>query len=132
VTRFLLDANLSHRVARHLEHRLAIDVISLQGRRLGELSDREVIAMARREARIIITMDRDFSDFFLSSTAPGVGVIYLKLPRELRRIPAINRILEQFLADRERLGQLKQSLVVLTEESSTIHDRGEGERSPTP
>ncbi|MBA3643547.1 MAG: DUF5615 family PIN-like protein [Chloroflexia bacterium] len=45
--RFLLDANLSPNVGRFLTRQVQLDVFSLQGQRLGQLPDHEVIRMAR-------------------------------------------------------------------------------------
>jgi predicted nuclease of predicted toxin-antitoxin system len=46
--RFLLDANLSPRVARALTEQFNLDVTTLQGQGLGELPDHEVIRLARQ------------------------------------------------------------------------------------
>lgn len=62
MVRFLPDANLSPRVARFLNRELHLDVARLQGQRLGELTDPEVIALARRQGRVIITLDSDYSE----------------------------------------------------------------------
>jgi predicted nuclease of predicted toxin-antitoxin system len=53
--KFLLDANLSPRVARFLVEQFQLDVTSLQGQGLGELPDHEVIRLARQQGRVIIT-----------------------------------------------------------------------------
>ncbi len=123
MTKFLLDANLSPRVARFLTRQLQLDVISLQGERLGELQDHEVVALARREQRVIVTMDRDFSEYFLFSSRPQVGIIYLDIPSNLRYIPEINRLLENFFCHHSDSIDLDESLVAVTEDSLVIHKR---------
>jgi len=43
------------------------------------LSDREVLAIAKREGRILITDDRDFGELVFRHRYPHRGVIYLRL-----------------------------------------------------
>jgi predicted nuclease of predicted toxin-antitoxin system len=124
MAKFLLDANLSPRVGRFLVDRLHLDVTSLQGQRLGELPDHEVIRMARQQRRVIITLDRDYSDFFQSSSNRGVGIIYLDLPNRLRYIPEVNRLLATIFEQHADSINLETSLVTIGEDHIVIqHDR---------
>ena len=120
MTRFLLDANLSPKVARFLARELQLDVVSLQGQRLGQLPDHEVIRMARSDRRVIITLDRDFAEFFHRTAQPAIGIIYLNLPNNLRTIPGINRILEAFFRQSTDGIDLDHSLVTITEHEVRI------------
>jgi predicted nuclease of predicted toxin-antitoxin system len=121
VVKFLLDANLSPRVARFLTEQFQLDIESLQGQRLGELPDHEVIKLARQQERVIITMDQDYSDYFLASPRPTIGIIHLELPNRLRYIPAINQILSDFFAHHAETIDLEHALVVIREDSVIIH-----------
>lgn len=121
VPTFLLDANLSPRVARFLADRFQLDVTSLQGQRLGALPDHEVIAMARRQGRVIITLDRDYSDYFLEVPRQPIGIIYLDLPSRLRHIPPINRLLADFFDRHAATIDLEHALVVIREDEIVIH-----------
>ena len=122
MARFLLDANLSHKVGRFLARELQLDVISLQGKRLGQLSDHEVVKMARSEERVIITLDRDFAEYFHRATRPDIGIIYLDLPNSLRTNPNINRILETFFRNSAHGIDLEHSLVTITgDEVRIVH-----------
>jgi len=44
-----------------------------------ESTDAELIAMSRREGRILMTFDRDIGRLIQSDTAPHPGVVYLRL-----------------------------------------------------
>jgi len=78
--RFLLDANLSPKAGRFLTQQLQLDVLSLHGQRLRQLPDHEVIRLARSMERVIVTMDRDFAEYFHRTQRPIIGIIYLDLP----------------------------------------------------
>lgn len=119
--RFLLDANLSQKVGRFLAERFGVDVISLQGQRLGELPDREVIRMAQATGRVLITLDRDFAEYFYRTSEPQIGVIYLNLPNTHRTIPAINTVLERFFIAQVQSIDLDHSLVTITDRLVVIH-----------
>lgn len=113
--RFLLDANLSPKVGRYLPHQFQLDVFSLQGQRLGQLPDHEVIRMARSTGRVIITLDGDFAAYFHRTQRPNLGIIYLNLPNRLRLTPEINRLLAAFFREHAEGIDLQHALVVITE-----------------
>lgn len=121
MAKFLLDANLSPRVARFLTDQFQLDVTSLQGQRLGSLPDHEVIKLARRQGRVIITLDKDYSDYFLDAPRQPIGIIHLDIPSRLRYIPAINRLLADFFSHHAATIDLEQALVVIREDGIVIH-----------
>lgn len=120
MARFLLDANLSPKVGRFLAQQLNLDVLSLQGQRLGQLPDPEVIRMARSTGRVIITLDRDFAEYFHRTARPDIGIVYLDLPNPLRTIPHINRLLATFFRQPAEDLDLERALVVITEHEARI------------
>lgn len=120
MAKFLLDANLSPRVGKFLAERLSLDVISLQGQRLGELPDQEILMMARQQGRTIITLDRDYRQFFLDAPGRSVGIIYLDIPNHLRFIPEINRLLARFFEHHAASIDLDTSLVTIGEDHIVI------------
>jgi len=121
--RFLLDANLSSKVGRFLARELQFDVVSLQGQRLGQLTDHEVIRMARSQERVIITLDRDFAEYFHRTQRPAIGIIYLDLPNSLQTIPGINGLLAAFFRDHAEGADIEHVLVIITEREVRIaHD----------
>jgi predicted nuclease of predicted toxin-antitoxin system len=123
MTLFLLDANLSPKIARFLQTHFDLDIVSIQRQRLGELPDHEVIKLARSTKRVVITLDRDYPEFFFRTRNPGIGVIYLDIPNELRRIPDVNRLLSEFFTLHASSIDLELSLVILTATEVRIHHR---------
>lgn len=111
---YLLDANLSPNVARHLSREFGLDVAPLRGP-LRELPDRDVIAMKYRQGRVVITLDRDFADHVLTSNRPPVGVIYLDLPNAHRTVAAVNHVLDRFFGEEASSSILDGSLTILTD-----------------
>jgi predicted nuclease of predicted toxin-antitoxin system len=116
----LLDANLSPRVGKFLSTQFDLEVKSIRRVGLEALPDHEVVRMAHREQRVIITLDEDFATYFHRQTRPFVGIIHLDLPIALRFIPSINRILHTFFTEHAETVELERSLVILTGESVRI------------
>jgi predicted nuclease of predicted toxin-antitoxin system len=97
VTRFLLDANLSPRNSAYLAATFGFDAIDLMSLGLTHLDDTEVIEMAKREGRIIITEDLDFGKLYYRYERGRVGIIVLRL--RVQSAAAVNRVLGRFFAD---------------------------------
>ena len=75
MARFLLDANLSPKVGKYLANELNLDIVTLHGLGLGNLPDHEIIWMARQQQRVIITLDRDFAEYFYRTQRPSIGFV---------------------------------------------------------
>lgn len=76
--RFLLDENIDLRVAQFLEER-GHDVRSISRDYDHALPDDEVLALAVREGRTLITQDRDFGELVFRRGYPHAGIIYLRV-----------------------------------------------------
>ena len=75
--RFLLDENLSAATARLLRE-AGHDVVAVQDTDPG-IADVDVVAMARRADRVLVTFDSDIGErLFLHGDAPPPGVVYLR------------------------------------------------------
>ena len=48
------------------------------------LSDREVLAWARREQRVVVTEDRDFGQLVFAGSAEAHGVLLIRFPSSAR------------------------------------------------
>jgi predicted nuclease of predicted toxin-antitoxin system len=75
---FLLDQSVDARLVAWLTAR------GHDTKRIGRdyphgLPDREVLAIAQRERRILITDDRDFGELVFRHRQPHTGIIYLRL-----------------------------------------------------
>lgn len=87
--RFILDENIDLRVGRFLEGH-GHDVRSIARDYAHALPDEEVLALAVREGRILITHDRDFGELVFRRGHPHAGVIYLRI-----QPPEINLLLSR-------------------------------------
>ncbi|MFN8556782.1 MAG: DUF5615 family PIN-like protein [Dehalococcoidia bacterium] len=77
--RFLADQNLERRVAlalRECGHDVTVGVVVYPG----TLSDPDVLALARRERRILLTNDPDFGELIVRWGRPHAGVILFRMP----------------------------------------------------
>ena len=77
--KFLLDQNIDHRLAVYLRA-LGHDVTAIAYDYPHGLSDEEVLAIAVREKRILLTYDRaDFGELIFGYNHPHCGVILFRL-----------------------------------------------------
>jgi predicted nuclease of predicted toxin-antitoxin system len=89
VIRFLADENVSHRVVERL--RAAGFEVAAIGLTNPGASDSDVLAMARRDGRILITEDRDFGELVVRQRLEIQGVVLLELDR-LSNIAEADRV----------------------------------------
>ena len=113
MSRFLLDANLSPETAAFLRRTYRFDVVDLLTLGLSHLTDRQIVAMAKREARVVITFDLDFGKIYHRWEHGQFGTIVLRL--EDQTVESVNRALSRFFADDAGMEELNRSLVVLDE-----------------
>ena len=78
--RFLLDENISVGVAEHLKFK-GHDVIRATERKIGA-TDKEVLDIAMREKRVLVTLDKDFAYLVFLNSLKHAGVILLRLRNE--------------------------------------------------
>lgn len=106
--RFLFDQSTDRRLAPYLRN-LGHDVTVVAVDYPASLPDEEVLALAYREERVLVTEDRDFGELVFRHQDPHPGVVYLRLPpMELEaKIALLHELLDQHADD------LKQ-FVVLT------------------
>ena len=105
--RFLLDQSALRRLAAFLRSQ-GHDVTVIAQDYPHGLPDAEVLAIARREGRILITNDRDFGDLIFNQGYRHAGVIYLRL--ETYQLPAVIAALTQVLT--EHAHELDKFIVV--------------------
>ena len=76
--RFLLDENVDTRLARFLR-RQGHDVTAIAQDYGHSLGDQEVLAIAAREQRVLITDDLDFGELVVRERLPHAGVLLFRL-----------------------------------------------------
>lgn len=121
MAKFLLDANLSPKIGRYLSEQFGLDVTSLLTLGRGEISDHEVLRLARSSGRVIITLDEDFARPQTAAGRVGQGIIYLALPNSRRYVPEIQHVLATFFQHHAAAIDLERSLVILSEDRIEFH-----------
>lgn len=76
--KFLLDENADLRL-RPVLLELGHDVTAIAVDHQASISDREVLALAFTEGRILITNDRDFGELVFRQHLPHAGIIHFRL-----------------------------------------------------
>ena len=101
--RFLLDESADFRLALHLRA-AGHDVTAIGHDYPSSLDDPEVLAIAHRERRILITDDRDFGELVFERRHSHAGVIFLRLgPVDLAtKISRLDHVLSAHAADLDR------------------------------
>ena len=77
--RLLLDENVPAAVGDHLRAQ-GHDVAAVAQTHPANLADAAVLAIAHREGRVLVTLDRDFGELIFARRAAHAGVVYLRLP----------------------------------------------------
>ena len=114
--KFLLDANLSPITSKYLT-KLGFNSKSITEEKLGYLKDIEIVKIAKKEDRIIITFDLDFGEIYHYKELNKVGIIVLRLENQTPE--NVNSVLKQFLSkDIEKLRQHLKSLIVIKKGST--------------
>jgi predicted nuclease of predicted toxin-antitoxin system len=78
--KFLLDQNFDHRLIGPLRangHDVTIVAVDYPP----GMPDRDVLVIAHREGRVVLTNDRDFGELAVREKLPHAGIIYLRLRR---------------------------------------------------
>lgn len=105
--RFLLDESVDVRVADALRS-LAHDCLAIGHDFPSSLADRDVLTIAYRERRVLLTLDRHFGRLVFGEGMPHSGVLYLRL-RDEPLDAVINRV--QHVLERQA-DQLDRFIVV--------------------
>jgi predicted nuclease of predicted toxin-antitoxin system len=119
--RFLLDANISPETAAFLRRQFSFDVLSLLETGQAGLTDFELVNLARKEERIIVTLDLDFGELYHEQSCSAFGVIILRLRDQ--RIEQVNKVLQKFFQSKlskELFQKHSHALALLTETAVRI------------
>jgi predicted nuclease of predicted toxin-antitoxin system len=109
--RFLGDMGVSRTTTEELRRR-GHDVIHLSEEKLHRLPDEEILRLARRDRRVILTFDLDFGDLLAAGafSLPSVIIFRLQDQTPASVTPKLLRV----LAERER--EIEEGAVVIVEE----------------
>ncbi len=109
----MLDANLSPETAAYLRATFGFDVVDLLTLGQSHLTDREIVAMAKRDSRVVITFDLDFGKIYHRWERGQIGAIVLRL--EDQTVESVNLVLGRFFANVATTVSLERSLIVVDE-----------------
>lgn len=96
--RFVADVGISVSTAEILTER-GHDVFHLSEHSLHRLPDDEILLLARRDERVVLTFDLDFGDLLAAGAHPLPSVILFRLHDQTP--PSVNPRLLALLAERE-------------------------------
>jgi predicted nuclease of predicted toxin-antitoxin system len=93
--RFLVDFNVGQAVSEYL--RTAGYDVSFVGELDPRMDDVDILDLAVREGRIVVTMDTDFGELVYHAGRPHAGVLLLRMPgaRREQKVEAVAQILSQ-------------------------------------
>src|SRR3989344_1273193 len=115
--KFLTDENIATSVV-HALRNAEFDVKDIKEERLQGTSDEEILDLALREKRIIITHDKDYAELIMISKKESEGVILVRLKDQ----SASNVQKRLFYLLRSRLfNKVQRNLVTITESQITVH-----------
>lgn len=117
--KLLLDANLSPETREYLIENFSFDVIDIITENKSGLSDEEIVLLAKKERRIIVTFDLDFGEIYHFKEKGKIGVIVLRL--EDQTVESVNRTLYKFFSNYAKKVNISKSLIVLKETKVRIN-----------
>ena|SRR2546430_2576494 len=100
--RFLLDENAEARIASYLNSH-GHDALRVGQDFPLSIEDAEVLEIAVRESRILITNDRDFGELIYRQQHQHAGVIYLRFPNDANTEEKIRTIEKLLLTHQHQL-----------------------------
>lgn len=94
--RFLVDVNAGFAIATAL--RDAGHDVLFAGDLDWRMPDVELLSLAHRQQRIVLTMDTDFGEMVYGSGLPHAGILLLRMPgaNRLERIQVIQEIIDRY------------------------------------
>ena len=122
---FLADENISPETSEHLEA-LGYPCHSLRRDGPWQLTDREIVSLAKRQRHIILTHDLDFGEIYYFAERGQVGILVLRLRQQT--IESVNHVLQRFLQSGALTQERpQQSLAILSETAYRVHQGPRGE-----
>ena len=101
--KFLFDQSADFRLIPHLRE-LGHDVQAISRNYPHGLPDKDVLAIAREEERILVVADRDFGELIFHQELAHAGVVFFRLPGAnlQTKIEHLDMVLEEHTGELER------------------------------
>jgi len=123
--KFLLDANISRKVGSYFSSKYNLDCKHISHYSNQSLSDQEIVEIAKKEKRVIITHDLDFGEIYYLKEQGKIGVLMLRLKNQTS--DHVTRKLNDFLMV-DRNINLSQSLIIISDENIRVFSPEEPSR----
>jgi predicted nuclease of predicted toxin-antitoxin system len=120
VPKFLLDENVSPRIAKHLTLVHGLDVLAFPKVARFGTPDPDVRDLAGRLGRVLITLDSDFSALAELFRPPPPGIIWLHPPVVMRTLGGEKQMLDRFFERDAPNIDLENSIVEVSELASQV------------
>ena len=114
---FLTDENIATSVV-HALRNAGFDVRDIKEEKLQGIPDKEIVDLALREKRVIITHDKDYAELIMVSKKENEGVILIRLKDQSAK--NVREKLFYFLRSRF-FNKVRRSLVTITESQIIVH-----------
>lgn len=110
--RFLVNASSDARLVPHLRD-LGHDVTRVGTDYPASLADADILALAHREERVLVTDDRDFGELVFVRRQPHAGVIFLRLEttKLAVRVERLDHVLSAYTDQLDRFLVVSQTTV---------------------
>ncbi len=115
--KFLTDENIATSVV-HALRNAEFDVKDIKEEKLQGTTDKEILDLALREKRVIITHDKDYAELVIVSKKESEGVILIKLKNQ--SADHVKERLFYFLKSR-LFNKVQRNLVTITESQIIVH-----------
>ncbi len=103
----IIDENISNEIKKLLV-KAKIDVLDLKENRYRQLPDKNIIDIAVKENRIILTHDKDYLSFMADPDCQAKIILIALKPHTEERVIAVGR----FLIDSDILSEIKKSAII--------------------
>lgn len=110
--KFLADAGISPRTVEFLRSS-GHDAVHVRERGMQRSPDSEILALSRREGRVLLTFDLDFGDLLALGALENPSVLIFRMADETAS--AVNARIETVLG--ERTAELESGTLILVEET---------------
>ncbi len=110
--KFLADAGISPRTVEFLRSS-GHDAVHVRERGMQRSPDSEILALSRREERVLLTFDLDFGDLLALGALENPSVLIFRMANETAS--AVNARIETVLG--ERAAELESGTLILVEET---------------
>src|SRR3990172_10581784 len=114
---FLTDENIPPKIIEFLRKK-GYDVADVRERNLSRIPDTDLVEIAKKENRILLTFDKHFSNIFIYPPKDYSGIIRIRIHPPLLSIieSSLERLLSSF-----SLSDFKGSLVILEKDDYRIY-----------